>query len=78
MLDDIKHKNGTDYFKLMRAMFMSYITDDETRPIISGNTHSKIKILYKIKFIHKSDVIFSSKDNLSLIVCDMTGEKIKW
>ena len=71
-LDDIKQKDGIDYFMLrLRAMIMSYITDDETGRVISGSTHTKITMLYEMKFMRKSG-------ETVCIVCDMTGKKLKW
>ena len=76
-IDDIKQKDGTDYFMLrLGTNIISYITDDETGRIISGSKRFKIKMVYEIKFMRKSGIIFSGKNNLALIVCDMTGEKV--
>ncbi len=53
-----------------------YITDDMTGRVISGSKFYKIKMVYEIKFMRKSGIPFSGKNNPGLIVCGMNGMKI--
>ncbi len=73
-LDDAKQKDGTDYLTVsMKAKILSYVTDDLTGHIISGDKKYKIKMEYTIKFLRKS----GAEDNILWRVYEMTGEKLK-
>ena len=55
------------------AKILSYITDDETGRVISGDKRYKIKMTYTIKFSRKSGVTGDS----GWRVCEMNGEKVR-
>ena len=73
-LCDAKEKNGVDCLSIyLVAKILSYITDDETGRVISGDKRYKIKMTYDIKFSRKSGVTGDS----GWRVCEMNGEKVR-
>ena len=73
-LDDAKQKDGIDYLEVyMQANILSYVTDDLTGKIISGDNSYKIRMEYTIKFLRRS----GAENNAVWRVYEMTGEKLK-
>ena len=73
-LDDAKQKDGIDYLEVyMQAKILSYVTDDLTGKIISGDNSCKIRMEYTIKFLRRS----GAENNAVWRVYDMIGEKLK-
>ena len=73
-LNDAKQKDGIDYLDVyMQANILSYVTDDLTGKIISGDNSYKIRMEYTIKFLRRS----GAENNAVWRVYEMTGEKLK-
>ncbi len=73
-LCDAREKDGVDYLSIyLVAKILSYVTDDETGRVVSGDKRVKIKMTYNIKFSRKSGVTGDS----GWRVCEMNGEKVK-
>ena len=73
-LDDAKQEDGMDYLEVyMKARILSYVTDDLTGKIISGDKTYKIMMEYTIKFLRRS----GAENSAVWRVYDMTGEKLK-
>ena len=73
-LDDAKQKDGIDYLEVyMQANILSYVTDDLSGKIISGDNTYKIRMEYTIKFLRRS----SAENSAVWRVYDMIGEKLK-
>ena len=74
-LDDAKQKDGIDYLEVyMQANILSYVTDDLTGKIISGDNSYKIRMEYTIKFLRRS----GAENSAVWRVYEMTGEKLKY
>ena len=73
-LDDAKQQDGIDYLEVyMQANILSYVTDDLSGKIISGDNTYKIRMEYTIKFLRRS----SAENSAVWRVYDMIGEKLK-
>ncbi len=73
-LCDAREKDGVDCLSIyLVAKIVSYVTDDETGRVISGDNRNKIKMTYDIKFSRKSGVVGDS----GWRVCEMNGEKVR-
>ena len=77
-LYNIKRKDETDYFIVnILANIVSYVMDDTTGRLVSGDMNNAINMEYYLTFIEQPGAVSLDKDKSRWLVCDMKGKRRK-